>query len=97
MSGTGGDDDVFGFERARAARIELHRDLARGFDFGRAENALNFVFLEQIINALHIAINARLLISLHGRHIDFGLTKLNAHIGGMARLGKKFGGMEQGF
>ena len=73
--GACGDDNVFGVDHFIA-----HLHFACALYFAVATDHINFVFLQQKINALGVAINGLLFEVHHFREIDFGLRD-DAHLG----------------
>ena len=83
--GARGDDDGLGFENLRLAVSGLHFDLAGRRDLAGADEALDLVLLEQIVDAFDVAVDALLLVFEHRCEIDRRLADLDAHVGEFMR------------
>ena len=92
----GGDDDGFRFQRLGLAVGGFHLDLAGRHDAADALNAIDLVLLEEIGDALDVAVDAFVLELHHGGEVERGLADLDAHAGElMPGLFKQFGGVQQ--
>ena len=78
----------------------LVRDLDRPLasDLAGAGKGRDLVFLEQIVDAIDIALDALVLVGLHGSQIELWLCHLDAHfgqtVGGFMKLFRR---VQQGF
>ena len=78
--GAGGDDDVLGLQRLRLAVGALDLDLARRGDAAGAVHRIDLVLLEQVIDALDVAVDA-LVLELHQRgEIELRRADADAHL-----------------
>src|SRR5262245_1662306 len=105
--GSGGNDDVAGFQDLRGA-VALHLDLSRGDDAAGAMHGIDLVLLEQELDPFDVALDAGVLelhqaieIELRGFYLDphaaEAVTGLFEQLGGMQqRLGRDAADIETG-
>ncbi len=83
--GAGRDHDGFGLDGFGFSLAGGNFHLARPGDFPDALKCVDLVLLEQIIDALHVAVDAFLLEFLHRDEIEFRLRDADPHAGEIVR------------